>query len=306
MKDLPDTGSAETDRQEITARINTEDLRRAWEERAMRARSVTPVVSFGARTDLGRVRENNEDKFEFFLPEDPETLANKGSLFAVADGMGGHSAGQVASELALKTVVESYYADPSPVVSDSLRAAVAKANALIYDTARAIVERSGMGTTLTGLVVRGEEAFIVHVGDSRCYLLRGGTLRQLTDDHSWVGEQLRLGAINEEEAASSPFRNIITRSLGTSPAVEADVLEESVQAGDVFLLCTDGLSGDLSPDDIRAALSDGGASKVAWDLVNLALERGGRDNITAMVVAVREIVTGRSERRGLGSLFRRG
>jgi len=163
----------------------------------------------GAKTDLGCVRENNEDKFEFFQPDDEDVLALKGSFYAVADGMGGHAAGQIASELALKTAIKAYYAEQSPVVEEFLRSAIQQANGLIYDAARAIAERNGMGTTMTALVIRGEEFFIAQVGDSRCYRLRGNRIEQLTDDHSWVNEQVKRGALTQDEAEMSPFKNVI-------------------------------------------------------------------------------------------------
>lgn len=290
---------------EITAKIDTEGLRKEWEERANRARGVQVAVSIGAKTDLGRVRENNEDKFEFFRPEDEDTLARKGSFYAVADGMGGHSAGQIASELALKTAIRSYYADSSPVVEESLRSALQQANALIFDAARAIVERNGMGTTMTALVIRGDEAFIAQVGDSRCYRLRGGSIRQITEDHSWVAEQVKRGALTEEEAEISPFRNVITRSLGNAPNVDVDVFVEELKAGDQFLLCSDGLSGLVGADEMLAAMQDASPSQAAWDLVDLALERGGYDNATVLIVAVRDITRKKVKRKGLGSLLGR-
>jgi serine/threonine protein phosphatase PrpC len=238
------------------------------------------------------------------VPEDEETLALKGSVYAVADGMGGHSAGQIASELALKTTVRAYYADPSPVVEESLRQALQQANALIFDAARAIAERSGMGTTMTSLIIRGEEAFIAQVGDSRCYLLRDGDLRQVTDDHSWVNEQVKRGGLTEEEAAASPFKNVITRSLGNAPNVDVDVFTEQIEIGDVFLLCSDGLTGEVSDDEILGVLSGASPSQAAWGLVDLALEHGGRDNVTVLIVAVRDVIKSR-KRRGLAGLLSR-
>ena len=299
----------ESGEREITAKINTAELVKAWEERAEKARGVTVVTALGAKTDLGRIRENNEDKFEFFIPEDEDTLALKGSFYAVADGMGGHSAGQIASELALKTAIGAYYADPSPIVEESLRQALQQANALIYDAARAIAERSGMGTTMTALVVRGEEAFIAQVGDSRCYLIRDGRIRQVTEDHSWVNEQVKRGGLTEEEAAASPFRNVITRSLGNAPNVDVDVFTEKIEVGDVFVLCSDGLSGEVTDEEILQATRGSSPSKAAWDLVDLALEHGGRDNVTVLVVAVRDIIKDTGERsrkrKGIAGLFGR-
>ncbi|MDH7603022.1 MAG: Stp1/IreP family PP2C-type Ser/Thr phosphatase [Armatimonadota bacterium] len=283
--------------QEITAKIDTTKLVRAWEEKAQKARGIKLVTAVGARTDLGRIRENNEDKFEFYVPEDEETLARKGLFYAVADGMGGHSSGQIASELALKTTINSYYNDDSPIVEESLKTAILKANALVFDTSRAIVERSGMGTTITALVLRGDEAFIAQVGDSRCYLLRNGELKQLTEDHSWVNEQVKRGGLSREEAETSPFRNVITRSLGTSPTVDVDIFTEQITPGDMFLLCSDGLTNELSDDEIRNILANECASVAAWKLVDRALENGGHDNITALVVAVKDIVRPKKKRR---------
>ncbi|MEN6581576.1 MAG: Stp1/IreP family PP2C-type Ser/Thr phosphatase [Armatimonadota bacterium] len=294
---------------EITAKINSAVVIKEWEERADNARGVQVVTLLGAKTDLGRVRENNEDKFEFYQPDEEDTLALKGSFYAVADGMGGHAAGQIASELALKTAIKAYYADKSPIIEESLRAAIQQANALIFDASRAITERSGMGTTLTALVIRGEEAFIAQVGDSRCYLLRGGKIRQVTEDHSWVQEQVRLGGLTEEEAMMSPFRNVITRSLGNSPNVDVDIFTEQIKPGDQFLLCSDGLSGEVSADEMAQAMRKGSPSQAAQELVELALERGGKDNATLIILAIKDIINseGRpAKRKGLGALFGRG
>jgi len=298
--------AAET--REITAKVNTAELLRQWQERAEEARGVRIISVLGAKTDLGRARENNEDKLEFFQPENEEMLAKKGAFYAVADGMGGHAAGQIASEIALKTTVKAYYSDQSPMVEESLRAAIQQANGLIYETARAIPERSGMGTTVTALVVRGREAFIAQVGDSRLYRVRDGKIRQLTEDHSWVGEQVRVGGMTREQAEMSPFRNVITRCLGTSASVDVDIYAEELRAGDVFLLCSDGLSGEVGEDDMRRAMLDGSPSEAAQALVDLALERGGRDNITVLILAIRDIITDepKPKKRGLGSLFGRG
>lgn len=301
--------SVSEDEREITAKINSAEVIQEWEKRAERARGIKLVTALGAKTDLGRIRENNEDKYEFFIPEDEDTLALKGAFYAVADGMGGHAAGQIASELALKTAIKAYYSDSSPILEESLRAAFQTANALIYDAARAISERAGMGTTMTALVLRGEEAFVAHVGDSRCYRLRGDKLEQLTEDHTWVNEQVKRGLMSREEAELSPFRNVITRSLGNTPSVEVDILSDELKVGDVFLLCSDGLTGEVSDDEIRDALLKSPPSKAAWDLVELALDHGGRDNCTVLIVAIRDIIKPgdqdepRKKRKGLAGIL---
>ncbi len=276
--------------EEITAELNPSDLKLEWEKLAARAKSVHSLVKMGARTDLGRVRENNEDKFDWFDPEDEAVVANKGAFYAVCDGMGGHAAGQIASELALKTAIKTYYSDPRREIESSLRRAVREANSLIYDAAQMIVERSGMGTTMTGLVIRADEAYFVQVGDSRGYFIRNGAIRQVTEDHSWVAEQVRRGALTEDEAQYSPFRNVITRSLGNLPNVEADIYAETLKPGDKIVLCSDGLTGNLSTKDILEIVADKSPSQAAMDLVDAANERGGTDNITALVVSVKDVV----------------
>lgn len=275
--------------QETTARLNRDELSEGWAE-VGRTPQILASVKMGAKTDLGRIRENNEDKFDFFEPEEPAVLATKGAFYAVADGMGGHSAGQIACELALKMVIQSYYASPSADTETSLRHAITEANALIYDTAQAVPDRAGMGTTLTAAVLREDRLTIAQVGDSRAYLVRGDEITQITDDHSWVAEQVRLGVMTMSEAQLSPFRNIITRSIGTAPTVESDVNTHGIQAGDILVLCSDGLSGHLEPHEIFAAVTEHSPSGAALKLIEQANERGGRDNITAVVLAVRDLI----------------
>ncbi len=291
---------------EITAKINTVELAQKWEELANKAKEITVDTLIGAKTDLGCVRENNEDKFEFFLPDDEETLATKGAFYGVADGMGGHAAGQIASEIALKTVIRAYYADKSIAVEDSLRAAVQYANGLIYDLAQAIIERKGMGTTITAMVIRGEEAYIAQVGDSRCYRLRQGNIEQLTNDHSWVYEQVQRGALTLADAELSPFKNVITRSIGNAPSVEVDIFTETIKPGDQYLLCSDGLSNEVNKDEIKQAMVNGSPSQAAWDLIELARERGGRDNCTALVIKILDIREKQPKAKGWGFFGGRG
>lgn len=295
------------EQREITAKINTAELVEQWKERADKARGIVIDSLLGAKTDLGCVRENNEDKFEFFQPDDEDVLATKGSFYAVADGMGGHAAGQIASEIALKTTIRAYYDDSSPMVEESLRSAIQQANGLIFDAARAISERNGMGTTITALVVRGEEAFVAQVGDSRCYRLRGNRIEQITDDHSWVNEQVKRGALSAEEAEMSPFKNVITRSIGTSPSVDVDIFPLDLESGDEFLLCSDGLSNEVTSGELKDAMKRSSPSRAAWELVDLALERGGRDNCTLLILKILDIVKkDGKKKRGLGALLGRG
>ena len=274
---------------EITAKLDTDELAEAWAKKKGLRPKFLLDTRVGARTDLGSVRENNEDKFEFFEPEEPELLAVKGCFYAVADGMGGHASGQIASELALKTIVKTYFADPNEEVAESLRAAISSANAYIYDTAQAIPDRAGMGTTCTAVVLRDDEMYVGHVGDSRLYLMRDGELRQVSEDHSWVTEQVKRGALTAGEAEMSPFRNVITRSLGAEPDVEVDIYQEKIQKGDVLVLCSDGLSAYVTNDEILDLAGTWSPSMAAVKLVDRANELGGGDNITVVVVAIRDI-----------------
>jgi serine/threonine protein phosphatase PrpC len=293
---------------EVTAPLDAAALRAGWAAKGDGRPRLHTWVAVGARTDMGRVRENNEDKFDFLEPDEPAVLASRGRFYAVADGMGGHQAGQIASELALKTVFRAYYADAaaggsaSSDIGAALTRAVAEANRYLLDVARMIPERSGMGTTLTGAVVREDELFVVHVGDSRCYLLRGGQMEQVTEDHSWVQEQVSRGTMSLEDAEMSPFRNVITRSLGAAPEVEPDLYAIRLEVGDRLVLCSDGLNGMMDDGELFELAREGSPSVAAWSLVDRAVENGGKDNVTVLVLDVRAIepwegaVEGRGQR----------
>lgn len=283
------------DDQDITAPLEAETLQAGWAAKSnARPRCHTSVV-FGAKTDLGRVRENNEDKFDYLVPDDPSVLALKGRVFAVADGMGGHSAGQVAAEMALNLFIRAHYADAGAEIETSLHRAIVQANAFIVEAANTVAGRKGMGATLTAGVLRDDDLFIAQVGDSRCYLQRGGEFQQITEDHSWVAEQVKSGALTLEQAEQSPFRNVITRSMGGAPEVEADLIAIRVQPSDRYLLCSDGLSGMVPHAEMAQLLAEGTPSIAAWNLVERANQYGGKDNITAFVLEIGEIVPWPSE-----------
>src|SRR2546422_11117766 len=201
-------------------------------------------------TDVGRKREHNEDNMAFVIPKDPQVMASKGALFIVADGMGGHAAGEVASEIAVDTVSNAYYQDDSDDVTDSLLHAIRRANASIHQRAAENMLRSGMGTTCVAAVLRGNMAYIANVGDSRAYLVRDGQVKQVSQDHSWVAEQGRAGLLTEDQARTHAQRNVITRCLGTQADVEIDVFPEQIEEKDGLVLCTDTLSGLKSDDEI--------------------------------------------------------
>jgi protein phosphatase len=238
------------------------------------------ILQAAAATDVGMRRKGNEDRFAL----DP-TLG----LFLVADGMGGHTAGQVASELAADAVMRAVQAldGASGTLSERLRAAIGAANRAIFTTAQQRPEYAGMGTTVVALLADGERAALAHVGDSRAYLVRGDRIRQLTDDHSIVGELLRRKEISEAAAREHPHRHVLTRALGVRPAVEPDLAELTPSPGDVFVLCSDGLTNHLDDSEIAKHVADGGDLEEICDgMVELANQRGGEDNITVVAARV--------------------
>ena len=229
------------------------------------------VARPGALTDIGLHRKTNEDTFVVAPP-----------LFAVCDGMGGAQAGEVASGLAAETLAAA--------VADGrlLLAAAEQANAAVFQRANDDVEHTGMGTTLTAVVLAGDTGHFAHIGDSRAYLLRDGALEQLSDDHSLVGEMVRDGRLSEEEAASHPHRSILSRALGTEPLARIDEFEVDLRAGDVLLLCSDGLSGVVPAEAISKALGRADPDDAAAKLIAEARKHGGPDNITAVVLRFHE------------------
>ncbi len=243
-------------------------------------------VSVAAKTDLGRVRENNEDKHEFFIPSTDEELAWRGMLFVVCDGMGGHEAGQIASELACKTFISVYRDHPSDDPAEAARSATIAANRFVLDVARAVPSRKGMGTTLSALLIVQDKAYIVQVGDSRVYRLRDGVVSQMTLDHTWVEETVAMGTMTREVAEVHPYKHVLTRAVGTEPEVKTDVFVEDVRVGDTYLVCSDGLTNHVSDDEIQEVLNKLGPAEAAWSLVSKALVGGGSDNTTAIVVRV--------------------
>ncbi|MBS1723186.1 MAG: Stp1/IreP family PP2C-type Ser/Thr phosphatase [Armatimonadetes bacterium] len=249
----------------------------------------TPSVSVGAKTDLGRVRENNEDKFEFYIPDDEARLASKGLLFVVCDGMGGHEAGQIASELATKTFIDVYLNHPATEPEAALRAAVGAANRFVVDVARAVPSRRGMGTTLSALVLLQDQGFIAQVGDSRIYRLREGAIEQLTVDHTWVEEMVRAGVMSREEAELHPNRHMILRAIGAEGDVEPDIFTFGLRESDIYVVCSDGLTNHVGDDDIARIAGENGPSEAAWKLVSAALVGGGSDNTTCIVVRLDEL-----------------
>lgn len=238
-------------------------------------------------TDRGCVREINEDCGRCVFPGDAETIAKKGQLFVVADGMGGHTAGELASRLAVDEICRSYYSLPDDP-HRSLKRAFADANEKIFVTASEQTELQGMGTTCTALVVASGKAFAAHVGDSRLYLVRDGEMYLMTVDHSAVMELVKQGLLTLEEARHHPDKNVILRALGVHEAVEVSSWDApfTIRTGDQFLLCSDGLYDLVSDEEMRDAVLASDAERACAELVELAKQRGGHDNITVGVVSV--------------------
>ena len=246
-------------------------------------------VAVAMTTHPGLVRQNNEDVIACIVPDEGESAASRGLLAIVADGMGGHAAGEVASAIAADTIRRLYSErDGSP--DEVLKAAFAAANEAICRRGRADPACAGMGTTCTVLALRGETAFLAHIGDSRAYLLREGRLRQISEDHSLVAQLVRDGALTPEQAAKSPQRHVILRALGTEPAVEPAVWSQGLPLypGDIFVLCSDGLTDLVDDRTIGDIVGQGLApSGACAALIEAALAAGGIDNVSVGVLAIR-------------------
>jgi len=252
---------------------------------------------YGMKSDLGRVRRVNEDS----------CFANdKIGLFIVADGMGGHAGGEVASKSAVDALVDyvgHYLQDPDITPpyglamdlsgsEDVLRAAMMVGNARVFERSRQDRSLDGMGTTMSVAWIRDRELNIAHVGDSRVYLVRDGSLRLLTRDHSWVYEQYREGVLSLEEARNHPMKHLVTRSLGTKSTVQADVRRVPLQHSDLILLCTDGLTSVLDDDVILSTVLDPALPSLNDKcdvLVEMANQAGGYDNTTVVLVRVEDV-----------------
>jgi len=234
-------------------------------------------LSVGAATDIGRRRDHNEDDFVTFATDD-------GSLvLVVADGMGGHQAGEVASAMAIE-VLQRELASLGDDPSAALRAAIEQANREIWDEAERDPDKAGMGSTIVAAAVVGNQAYLANAGDSPAYLVRAGQTEQLTRDHGLVAEQIEAGLIREEDAEHHPYRHILTRCLGAEANVEVELYPpRELQPGDVVVLCSDGLTEHVKKPEVAALATAPDPTEVAQSLIDLANQRGGHDNITVVV-----------------------
>jgi protein phosphatase len=235
------------------------------------------------------VREQNEDYAAVHASTAPDDAWDRAPLFVVADGMGGHAAGEVASRTAVDAALDNWTDGTASSGAKGLRAAVRAANLAVIDAAEQ-PGRHGMGTTLTALTLSGHEAAVAHVGDSRAYLVRGDSCTQVTVDHSRAGDMLRMRLITAEQAANHPARSQLTRSLGSDPLVQVDVYRHSIERGDTWVLCSDGLWDVVGSRDIVDVVRTIGEHATAGDaaqrLVDLAVTRRTLDNVSAVVVQV--------------------
>jgi PPM family protein phosphatase len=251
-------------------------------------------IQAGARTDLGRVRKNNED----FYAIEPAL-----HLYVLSDGMGGEAHGEVASQLAVQTILTHckqaensrttpIFGESSPDVSERtnrLASAIHLANRKVFEAAASNPEQSGMGATIVAAWIDAQRLSIAHVGDSRAYLLRAGSMEQLTADHSLVAEKVRVGILTPQEADASEMQSVLTRAVGTSSSVEVDTDEQALLVGDFVLLCSDGLTRMVTDPEIASTLlTSTSAQESAERLVDLANENGGADNISVIVLRIDE------------------
>src|ERR1700678_2818046 len=250
--------------------------------------NVKPGMEVACLSDVGCQRDNNEDSYLYWEPVADDEFQQKGSLAVIADGRGGNEGGLETSRLAVETIREVY----EKVVQDDPRAALfeafAEAHRRIQSYAMRHPELHGMGTTCTALVVRGRQLYFAHVGDSRLYLVRGAQISRLTRDHSYVGRLVESGIVRAEDAEKHPQRHILTAALGagTEVAVDGDEHGMALQDGDHLLLCTDGLWGVVTEEELETEAGKNAPADCCAALVKLALERGGPDNITVQVLRV--------------------
>ena len=255
---------------------------------AVECSKTKPGIEIASLTDVGRQRANNEDSFLYWEPDSEKEFSRKGRLAIVADGMGGYEGGQEASRIAVETVRAVYDSAFDGDPQESLIAAFDAAHVAIQHYAVEHPELQGMGTTCTALCILGQKLYFSHVGDSRLYRVRAQTISRLTRDHSYVGRLVESGIVRAEDAESHPQRHILTAALGSGREVLPDAPEEPLvlEKGDTLVLCTDGLWSMVGESEIASAVRSGSLAESSAALVKMALERGGPDNITVLVLRI--------------------
>lgn len=249
---------------------------------------IRPGVDIASLTDVGCQRENNEDSYAYWESEDDREFEALGRLVVVADGMGGVEGGQFASRIAVDSLQKSYASSPDDSPQQRLLAAFQFAHEQVQEKARENPALRGMGTTLTAFALVGQRLFYAHVGDSRLYLLRAGTLHALTRDHSLVARLVENGVVSAREAESHPQRHVLTAAVGVSDEIQPDcpAAPIHVQASDVLMACSDGLWGQMNEEEMAEILNSKEPAEACRALVQLAKDHGGPDNITLQIVRV--------------------
>lgn len=249
-------------------------------------------LEFVERTDVGRVRDHNEDYLGYASPATPAQMRTHGWLFVLADGVGGHEKGEVASKMAVESMVAGFH-DTRDGESHSavLQRLVQQANTKIFEAAVDGGRSSaGMATTIVACALRYDRVSVAHVGDSRCYLIRNGKAAQITRDHTFASEQVRMGLVSAQEAANGATNHILSRSLGSELIANVDTDDHQIFPGDVLLLCSDGLHGAVDASEMAAICAHGQDLHLAAEkLVALANERGGGDNISVQLIRIRGV-----------------
>ena len=249
-------------------------------------------IEFAQISDVGRVREGNEDYIGHSLPETSEQAQSQGWLFALADGVGGHQQGEVASKAAVESLLSGFRtAKRGESVPSLMESLVQTANARVFEAGVAAgIHGAGMATTLVACALRYDRAVVAHVGDSRCYLIRRGQIALLTRDHTIAHEHARMGLLSEDEIAEAETRHVLSRSLGAGLFVNVDIADHQVLPGDILVLCSDGLHGVVPPSEIAALLGEGAdLSRAAQRLVALANDRDGSDNASVQLIRVKSV-----------------
>jgi protein phosphatase len=249
-------------------------------------------IQFGQASDFGKVRTNNEDAMGSFIPASRQQARSHGYLFVVADGVGGLDLGEVASSTAISVITEEFAkAQAGTMLISLLPRLIQHANAAVHDCTLAPQYRGKkMATTVVACAIRHDQAIVSHVGDSRCYLIRNGKAKQITQDHTWVNEQRKLGLISTSEMASADSRHVLIRSLGPEMFVTADTTAITLQTEDILVLCTDGLHDEMTERDLAAIVSQNkNIEETARELVARAVEIDGGDNTTAQVIRIKSV-----------------
>lgn len=249
---------------------------------------VRPGIEAACLTDVGCHRENNEDNYAYWEPQDDAAFQRLGRLAVVADGMGGAEGGQHASRIAVETVRETYADSPEPDTQERLLGSFREANHRVQQEARAKPMLHGMGTTLTACAIVGNRLYFAHIGDSRLFLVRGGEVRQLSRDHSLVARLIESGSIRPEDAETHPQKHVLTAAVGVAEDLQPDAPSEAIELkpSDVLILCTDGLWGQMTSAEMATVASKSAPKDACKSLVQLAKDRGGPDNITVQILRI--------------------